>query len=185
MTPRSRRLRLRRPDRCAVCEAPLSVGALAFWSAEAKTVTCIDCFEAGGLPARPSSVVEGQVHERVLDRGVLGASAKRPYERLHARRERQARDRYGRLGGIYLALTGDPQSTTAWAQGSRGEQKLGQYLEGIQDESAVVILHDRRIPGLSRYRGGRPRFGPPSRKDIRLSLLLPRRVESPTSLRAT
>jgi hypothetical protein len=32
-------------------------------------------------------------------------------------------------------------------QGSRGEQKLGQYLEGIQDESAVVVLHDRRIPG--------------------------------------
>jgi Nuclease-related domain len=90
--------------------------------------------------------VEGQAEERALDRGVPGASAKRRYERLHARRERRARDRYGSLGGIYFALTSDPQSTTAWAQGSRREQKLGQYLEGTQVESAVVILHDRRIP---------------------------------------
>jgi hypothetical protein len=143
----SRRLKLRRADQCAVCEAPLPAGTLAFWSAEAKAVTCLDCLEADGLPARPPSVTDGQSEERALDRGVPGASARRRYERLHERRERRARDRYGRLGGIYLALTGDLQSTISWAQGSRGEQKLGQYLEGIQDESAVVILHDRRIPG--------------------------------------
>jgi Nuclease-related domain len=125
----------------------LPAGTLAFWSAEAKAVTCLDCLEADGLPAQPPSVVDGQSDERALDRGVPGSSAIRRYERLHARRERRARDRYGRLGGIYLALTSDPQSTTAWAQGSRGEQKLGQYLEGIQDESVVVVLHDRRIPG--------------------------------------
>jgi hypothetical protein len=125
----------------------LAAGTLAFWSAEEKTVTCLDCLEADGVPAEPRlSVADGEAEERALDRGVAGASARRRYERLRARRERRARDRYGRLGGIYLALTSDPQSTAAWAQGSRGEQELGQYLEGIQDESAVVVLHDRRIP---------------------------------------
>ena len=49
--------------------------------------------------------------------------------------------------GVYLALTNDPQSTAAWAQGSRGERLLGEYLEKIQDEEVVVVLHDRRIPG--------------------------------------
>jgi hypothetical protein len=66
---------------------------------------------------------------------------------LHAQREQRAREKFGRLGGVYLALTNEPQSTVAWAQGSRGEGLLGQYLETIQDERVVVVLHDRRIPG--------------------------------------
>jgi hypothetical protein len=82
-----------------------------------------------------------------LDPGVPGASARRRYERLHAGREQRARDKFGRLGGVYLALSNDPQSTAAWAQGSRGERLLGGYLEKIQDEEVVVVLHDRRIPG--------------------------------------
>jgi hypothetical protein len=66
---------------------------------------------------------------------------------LHARREQRVRERFGRLSGIYLALTDDPQSTVAWAQGSRGEQLLGGYLEKLHDERTVIVLHDRRIPG--------------------------------------
>src|SRR5206468_8064624 len=64
-----------------------------------------------------------------------------------AQREQRAREKFGRLGGVYLALTSDPQSTVAWAHGSRGERLLGDYLEKIQDERVVVVLHDRRIPG--------------------------------------
>jgi hypothetical protein len=41
----------------------------------------------------------------------------------------------------------EPQSTIAWAQGGRGERLLGDYLEKIQDDRSVVVLHDRRIPG--------------------------------------
>jgi hypothetical protein len=76
-----------------------------------------------------------------------GASARRRYERLHGKREQQARKKFGKLGGVYLALTNDPQSTVAWAQGSRGERMLGEQLEKIQDERVVIVLHDRRIPG--------------------------------------
>lgn len=140
---RSRRLKLRRPDRCVACDVALPVGTAAFWDADAKTVTCLECLAGAGV-SEPNGEVSGD--RVVLDRGVPGASARRHYERLHAQREQRARDRFGRLGGVYLALTDDPQSTVAWAQGSRGERLLGEYLEKIQDERAVVVLHDRRIP---------------------------------------
>jgi hypothetical protein len=90
----------------------------------------------------------GLIRDEVpFDRGVPGTSARRRYKRLHAQREQRAREKFGRLGGVYLALTNDPQSTVAWAQGSRGERLLGEYLEKLQDERVVVVLHDRRIPG--------------------------------------
>lgn len=139
----SRRLKLRRPDRCVACDLALAPGTMAFWDADAKTVTCLDCLAGADVSPNAEPVSE----ELALERGVPGASARRRYERLHARRETQAREKFGRLGGVYLALSHDPQSTFAWAQGSRGERLLGEYLERIQDERVVVVLHDRRIPG--------------------------------------
>jgi hypothetical protein len=142
--PGSRRLKLRRSDECSVCGIALAAGTVAFWDADAKTVTCLGCL---GDTAVPEGDVEADTVAPALDRGVPGASARRRYERLHSAREQRARDKFGRLGGVYLALTNDPQSTAAWAQGSRGERLLGEYLEKIQDNEVVVVLHDRRIPG--------------------------------------
>ena len=34
-----------------------------------------------------------------------------------------------------------------WAVGGKGERLLGEYLESIHDETRVIVLHDRRIPG--------------------------------------
>jgi hypothetical protein len=138
--PSSRLLKLRRSDTCILCGAGLEPGAVAFWNADARTVTCRECLDG-------NAVVDSTPVLPALDRGTAGASSRRRYERLHDRREQQARDRYGRLGGIYLALTHDPQSTVAWEQGSRGERLLGKYLETLHDEQSVVVLHDRRIPG--------------------------------------
>jgi hypothetical protein len=140
----SRRLRLRRPDRCVACDLALPAGTVAFWDADAKTVTCLDCFAGADVSDPNGRPIRGEV---ALDRGVPGTSARRRYERLHAQREQRAREKFGRLGGVYLALTNDPQSTVAWRQGSRGERLLGEYLEKVQDERVVVVLHDRRIPG--------------------------------------
>src|SRR6185436_6194592 len=79
-----------------------------------------------------------------IDTGVAGASARREYERRKATREERIRSRLGgRLGGVVLALTDDPQSTRAWATGARGEEKLAQALEGID---GLRALHDRRVP---------------------------------------
>ena len=47
------------------------------------------------------------------------------------------------LGGVALALSGEPQSTRAWERGSIGEQKLADALAGVDD---VIVLHDRRAP---------------------------------------
>src|SRR5947207_6292971 len=97
---RSRRLTLRRPDRCVACDVALPVGAVAFWDADAKTVTCLECL-AGADVSGPNREEGGD--EVALDRGVPGGSARRRYERLHAQREQRAHEKFGRLGGVYLA----------------------------------------------------------------------------------
>lgn len=75
-----------------------------------------------------------------------GGSAQHEYERRVARRERRIRQSHPILGGVILALSDEPQSTTAWAQGAAGERRVGELLDGLADEG-VVALHDRRIPG--------------------------------------
>jgi len=49
------------------------------------------------------------------------------------------------LGGLILAVSDEPQSTTAWARGAKGEELLGQRLDGLAVQG-VRVLHDRRIP---------------------------------------
>jgi hypothetical protein len=68
------------------------------------------------------------------------------YERQHAKREQRIRQRWGRLSGLVLALSEDPQSTRAWQRGSAGESKLAQALAKLERDD-VIVLHDRRVPG--------------------------------------
>ena len=131
--PRS--IALRYSAVCASCATALPGGTKAIWDRTARTVTCLDC--ANGT--RPSQ------EPRPLDRGEAGGSAGRRYQRLHERRETQARERWGRLSGLYLALTDEPQSTRAWSTGSSGERRLGAFLDGLSNER-LTPLHDRRIP---------------------------------------
>lgn len=140
--PEPRRMALRRPDMCAACGASIDAGSEAEWNPTLKTVTCLICVDARvRVEARQGGA--GQ-----FDRGTPGASAKRKYERLREKREQEAKQKLGqRIGGIYLAISEDPQSTRAWGVGSKGEQLLGKYLESLNDESRVIVLHDRRIPG--------------------------------------
>jgi hypothetical protein len=81
-----------------------------------------------------------------VDRGMAGFSARREFQKRHARRESQIRERHRRLGGVILALSSDPQSTTAWAAGAHGEETAGHYLDALRAEG-MAVLHDRRIPG--------------------------------------
>jgi hypothetical protein len=129
--PELRRLRLRRPGTCASCGVTLAVGAEALWDADARTVRCIECPPDGtGAP---------------IDPGVAGASAQRQYEHRKAGRETRTKGRFGdRLGGVILALTDEPASTSAWARGATGEQELARALEGVE---GIRVLHDRRVPG--------------------------------------
>lgn len=149
----SRSLKLRRADKCLRCGTDLAAGTAAYWDAEAKTVTCLECHgsEQPAGEVEPPEVARDEVElaeASPLDRGSPGASARRRYEKLHDKRDKEARARFGRrLGGLYLGLTNEPQSTVAWAQGARGERLLGEFLESLHDDATVVVLHDRRIPG--------------------------------------
>jgi hypothetical protein len=58
----------------------------------------------------------------------------------------RVRAAHPRVGGLILALTDEPQSTKAWAQGAEGERLLGARLDDLAAEGSIV-LHDRRIPG--------------------------------------
>lgn len=79
-------------------------------------------------------------------RGVAGSSARREYERRKAKDEERLRQKWGRLGGIAVALSEDRQSTKAWATGAVGEERLGARLDSLVSQS-IAVLHDRRIPG--------------------------------------
>jgi hypothetical protein len=82
-----------------------------------------------------------------LDRGTAGASARRRYDQLRAAREQRVRKRLGSFGGLALAVTSEPQAISAWKKGSRGERRLGRYLDSLDNGRSVIVLHDRRIPG--------------------------------------
>jgi hypothetical protein len=44
-----------------------------------------------------------------------------------------------------VALSDERQSTTAWARGAVGEERLGLALDALACPD-VAVLHDRRIP---------------------------------------
>lgn len=95
-----------------------------------KTVRCVECRADGSNHA--------------IDSGSAGASAHREYERRRAAREARVKARLGNvIGGVALAITGDPQSTRARERGSVGEQKLA---EALAELAGLVVLHDRRVP---------------------------------------
>jgi hypothetical protein len=124
------------------CGAELTPRTEAIWDRALRTATCLDCAGA----ADQSSDVQPAAQPQPLERGEAGASARRRYEQLHERREAHAREKLGRLSGVYLALSNEPQSTRAWGIGSSGERRLGAYLDTLNDDVSVIVLHDRRIP---------------------------------------
>jgi hypothetical protein len=131
-------IRLRYAATCATCGAELPAGSKAIWDRAARAATCSSCL---------TPKVEPPSEPRHLERGEAGASTAREYKRRHKRREEQAGKRFGRLSGVYLAVTNTPQSTQAWAAGSVGERRLGEHLRPLDDDASVIILHDRHIPG--------------------------------------
>ena len=127
-------MRLRYPGTCRVCDAALPAKAEAVYERETKTVRCV---------THDHDVPEPDLEIHI---GKAGSSARREFERRKAGREQRIRAKHPKLGALILALSDDPQSTTAWGTGAVGEERLGVRLNSLQF-ATCRILHDRRLPG--------------------------------------
>lgn len=170
-----KRMRLRYAGDCRECGATVGQGEQAVYDRAARNVLCLACadrFSSAGAAAvakasggsavgRPvafhtdgvapeggrsvDGTARGDAVAARIDPGTAGASARREFERRAAKRERRIREKHPKLGGLILALSDDPQSTTAWRTGAAGEERLGGMLDSLADRG-VRSLHDRRIP---------------------------------------
>jgi hypothetical protein len=153
-----KRMRLRYAGSCRLCDAELAAGVPGVYERATKTVRCLECGSTPEPPqapqlqgnrARGGAELGGAPNDLAsndLEAGVAGASARREFERRRTRREDRIRSEHPKLGGLILALSDDPQTTRAWAQGARGEERLGLELDSLAVEG-VAMLHDRRVPG--------------------------------------
>ena len=132
-------MRLRYAGVCRVCETELPARTEAIYERSTKTVRCLTHDE-------PAELIGPTETEAPIDIGVPGASARREFERRKAKREKRIREKNPKLGGLILALSDDPQSTTSWKTGAVGEERVGQRLNELATDS-LRVLHDRRIPG--------------------------------------
>lgn len=140
-------MRLRYAGTCRDCASGLEAGTSAVYDRAARTVQCLACRDGCPAPEEQASAAVLPAGEpESVAAGTAGASARREHERRAAKREARIREAHPRLGGLILAVTDDPQSTTAWAHGALGEELLGARLDGLADKG-VRALHDRRIPG--------------------------------------
>lgn len=139
--PQAKLLNLRYAGTCAACGAELPAGTRAAYFRATRTVLCLSCFTGEPPPATTGSGAA----PAPVSTGGAGASARREYERRSAKREARIREAHPRLGGLILAVSEEPRSTTAWARGARGEEILGRNLD-VLEPRGVRVLHDRRIP---------------------------------------
>lgn len=139
-----RRMRLRYAGVCRVCGSELPAGADAAYERSTRTVRCVECPTSSSAPAPFEAALEAAGPP--AGAGVAGSSARREYERRKERDEERLRKRWGRLGGVAVAVSDERQSTRAWAAGAVGEERLGGRLDSLASES-LAVLHDRRIPG--------------------------------------
>lgn len=140
-----KRMKLRYASVCRLCRAELPARAAAIYERTTKTVRCIECpteEPAAAAPVAGPPLSQPDAH----DSGAAGASARREYKRRKAKDEERLHEKWGRFGGIAVALADERQSTKAWATGAVGEERLGAHLDSLVSES-VAVLHDRRIPG--------------------------------------
>ncbi len=80
-----------------------------------------------------------------LDRGQAGGSLAREYERRKHIREVRVRTAHPRIGGLLLALNGEPQHQRAFHQGDVGEKAVAESLEKYVNPPTIVLM-SRRMP---------------------------------------
>lgn len=154
-TPDDKQMKLRYAGQCRLCDRELPARTVAMYERKTKTVRCVDCApEPAVVVDAPVAIkhlplVEAQRIEeegQSVQAGSAGLSARREYERRHAKHEESVRAKHPKLGGLILAFRKVPQSMAAWDTGALGEERLGAALDKRSSPS-LRVLHDRRIPG--------------------------------------
>lgn len=149
--PTEKRLRLRYSGTCRLCGTSLPAGLPGIYERETKTVRCVACpVPAVDSVRETDSETETETETRPEPEpepevDVAGGSARREYERRKTGREQRIRAAHPKLGGLILALSGEPQSTRAWERGAIGEELLAERLKDLPAD--MCVLHDRRVPG--------------------------------------
>lgn len=152
--PDEKRMRLRYAGVCRTCATDLPARVEAIYERGTRTVRCLPCAQGRtdrvvDLADVESSGVDGPaavLPAPVPLSGVAGASARREHERRRARDEERTREKWGRWGGIAVALSGERSSTASWARGAVGEERVGSMLDQLAGPG-LAVLHDRGIPG--------------------------------------
>ncbi len=140
-----KQMRLRYAGACRLCGASLPARTEAIFESETKTVLCLDCATAATKPVSPD--LEPPNDDSLsTESGVPGSSARREYERRKANDEKKLREKWGRFGGLAVALSDERQHTKSWDRGAIGEERLGARLNALAADD-LAVLHDRRIPG--------------------------------------
>lgn len=135
-TSSSKRLHLRRADRCRSCRWELAAGEEAVWERSSRTVLCLACSNGDAAVDGNAAVVAGDP----------GASALREHARRRQSREQRARERFGGLGVLITRVKAEPQSTRVWRQGGDGEVRVAALLAKYLKRHPVLLLHDRGVP---------------------------------------
>lgn len=142
-----KRMKLRYAGTCRLCGAELPARCDAVYERATKTVRCVHCPNQTDAPQpdTPTAVSQPYHPPTPVDPGVAGSSARKEYERRRAKDEQHLRDKWGRFGGLAVALADERQSTAAWDKGAIGEERLGARLDALVSAD-FAVLHDRRIP---------------------------------------
>ncbi|MCW2754795.1 MAG: hypothetical protein JWQ32_2206 [Marmoricola sp.] len=138
-------MKLRYAGACRICQTEIPARAEAIYERATKTVRCLTHDQAPTPSPSDTEEWTTTLDVPALDAGTPGGSARREFDRRHEAREARIRAKHPKLGGLILALSDEPQSTTAWSIGADGEEKLGARLNELCTES-LLVLHDRRIP---------------------------------------
>jgi hypothetical protein len=115
-----KRMRLRYPGSCRVCDVALPAKTEAIYERETKTVRCVTHGDLDRLTPVASEVDPARATDaEAAAVGVPGASARREFERRRLRREERIRSAHPKIGGLIHALTDEPQSTKGLERGRR------------------------------------------------------------------
>jgi hypothetical protein len=155
-------VKLRYDDHCR-CGRDLPAGTRAGWDRAAKEAICGDCLtnttsalEQASSPVTAPEVASDGPPDSTPDpptihAGTPGASLHREYERRVAKRDQEVRTKHPRLGGIILAITDQPQTTTAFKSGGIGEERAAARIIQLCGPSVLFLFN--RLLGVGRRDG--------------------------------